>query len=283
MKNICIILVTNKAYIKKAKVTLNRIRKVGNYKGDVVFLIGNDLKDEIKTHNIEKKNTFVKYFPDIDRGGIVEELKKKPTGDGREINKIFQWHKLHCFDIYFKKWKKCFYIDVGMYIFKSIDKILNLDCENKLIAHSDAYPTYERKLKSQFDSKQFPDLYKELYDKYDLESDYFQSGIMLYDTKLIVEQTKNNLLELSNKYINSITNEQGILNIYFNCIKKVWEPIVIKDEQTHYYDYWERFNLKWNNYIMLKYPRTSVRKKLKAYYLKVLKCTFNNIEYKIFL
>jgi len=256
MKDTCIILMTNKAYIEKAKVTLNQLRKIGKYKGDIIFLIGNDLKDEIQNHNIENENTIVKYFPDINRSDLVEILKKKLIGDGREITKVFQWHKLHCFDIYFKQWKKCFYIDVGMYIFKPINRILNLDCDNKLIAHSDAYPTYEWKLKSQFDLKHFPNLYKELYDKYDLEIDYFQSGILLYDTNLIEEQTKNNLLELSNKYINSRTNEQGILNIYFNCIKKAWKPIPVKDGQTYYYDYWERFNLKWHNYIMLKYPKT---------------------------
>jgi hypothetical protein len=40
-----------------------------------------------------------------------------------------------------------------------------------------------------------------------------------------MNDTKGILLELSNKYINSRTNEQATMNIYFNCIKVVWEPI----------------------------------------------------------
>jgi len=140
--------------------------------------------------------------------------------------------------------------------FKPIEKIINLDCTNKIIAHSDAYPTYEWKLKIQFDDKQFPELYKELISNYDMEIDYFQSGILLYDTNIIDDNTKKDILDLSNKYINSRTNEQGIMNLYFNCIKKIWQPVRIKDNDTYYYDYWERDNLKYTNYIMLKYPKT---------------------------
>jgi hypothetical protein len=243
----------NKPYLEKAKYTINELRTVGKYKDDIVLLIGNDLKDE----NIHLENVIIKYFPDIDRSQIVERLRKKPVSfDGREFSKPFQWHKVHIFDAYFKRWKKCLYIDAGMHIFKPIEKIINLDCTNKIIAHSDAYPTYEWKLKIQFDDKQFPELYKELISNYDMEIDYFQSGILLYDTNIIDDNTKKDILDLSNKYINSRTNEQGIMNLYFNCIKKIWQPVRIKDNDTYYYDYWERDNLKYTNYIMLKYPKT---------------------------
>lgn len=253
MSDNCIILMCNKLYLDKAKNTINQIRNIGKYQDDIVLLIGDDLKDE----NINIDNVIIKYFPDIDRSAIIEILKYKPiTSDGREFIKPFQWHKIHIFDTYFKRWKKCMYIDAGMHIFNPIDKIINLDCTNKLLAHSDAYPTFEWKLKLQFNENQFPDLYNELYSKYDLEIDYFQSGILLYDTNIIEENTKDDLLELSNKYINSRTNEQGIMNLYFNCIRKVWKPIKVKDEQIHYYDYWERNNLRYSDYIMLKYPRT---------------------------
>lgn len=252
MSDNCVILMCNKLYLEKAKNTINQLIEIGKYQDDIILLIGNDLKDD----NISIDNVIVKYFSDIDRTAIVEILRKKPIADGREINKVFQWHKVHIFDTYFKQWKKCCYIDAGMHIFNPIDKIMDLDCQNKLIAHSDAYPTFEWKLKLQFDNKQFPELYNELYSTYDLEIDYFQSGILLYDTNIINDNTKNNILELSNKYINSRTNEQGIINLYFNCIKKIWKPIIIKDNEIYYYDYWERNNLKCTDYIMLKYPRT---------------------------
>jgi hypothetical protein len=248
---------TNKPYLEKALDTINQIRKIGLYEKDVVLLIGDDLKDDNNIKNVENYNTIIKYFPEFDRSDIIKELRYKPISlDGREVNKIFQWHKIHCFDVYFKQWKKCLYVDSGMKIFKPIDKIISLDCTNVLLAHSDAYPMYDWKLNVQFDYFYFKDLYNELNEEYDLNIDYFQSGILLYDTNIITDNTKTDLIELSYKYINSKTNEQGVLNIYFNCIKKIWKQIKIKDDETHYYDYWERYNLKCSDYIMLKYPKT---------------------------
>jgi hypothetical protein len=242
----------NEAYLEKAKSTIKQIRKVGKYKGDIVLIIGDDLKDK----NLVIEGVIVKYFPNIEKGHVLELLKDKPISDGREISKVFQWHKIHVFDTYFKQWEKCIYIDAGMHIFKPVGKIVNLKCDNKLLAHSDAYATYEWKLKDQFDNKYFPELYSELYHKYDLERDYFQSGVLIYDTNIIDANTKNELISLSDIYINTKSNEQGIMNIYFNCIKNIWEPIQTNDAKTHYYDCLERFDLKHYNYIMLKYPQT---------------------------
>jgi hypothetical protein len=242
----------DRLYLEKAKNTIKELREIGKYQDDVVLIIGDDLKNE----DIVIDNVIIKHFPNIDRRSIVDILRKKPIFDGREVNKIFQWHKIHVFDVYFKQWKKCLYIDSGMHIFNPIYKIIDLDCTNKLIAHSDAYPTYEWRLNFQFDYIQFPELFKELSSTYNLEIDYFQSTFLLYDTNIIDDDTKNNLLELANKFINSKTNEQGIMNIYFNCTKKIWEPSRIKDEETYYYDFFERNNLRCTNYIMLKYPKT---------------------------
>ena len=142
-------------------------------------------------------------------------------------------------------------------IFNDISKLMNQDCENKLIAHSDSYPTYEWKLSIQFDKIQFPELFEELSNCFNLEIDYFQSTIMLFDTKIILNDTFDELIMLSKKWINSRTNEQAIMNLYFNCCRKVWKPSLIKDNEIYYYDFFERGNLNCHNYIMLKYPKTN--------------------------
>jgi len=261
-KEIVIILVFNKAYLSKAKFTINQIRNIGKYSGDIVCLISTDLLNDINIVENLSNNIIVKYFPEIDRNEIIEKLKQKPIGDGREISKTVQWNKLFLFKNYFKFWKHCFYIDAGMHIFKPMDKILNLDCKNKLLAHSDAYPTYQWVLDCQFNHNQFPEIYYNLILNYDLSIDYFQSGIMLYDTNIIEDNTFNDLVELSKKYFISRTNEQGILNLYFNSDKKIWKQIEIKDNETYYYDYWNRNNLKAEDYIMLKYPKDEYGNKM---------------------
>lgn len=250
----CVILVSNNKYLTKALATIRSIRTAGNYHGEIVLLIGNDLLDNID--NLVRENITVKHFPDLNREQYFELYRQRPVSSGAEIHKAFQFHKLYLFHPWIKdNYDKCFYIDAGMQVYKDLRLIMNQDCSGKLIAHSDAYPTYEWRLKNQFDTG-YLELYQELYDTYDMEIDYFQSTMMVYDTNIIEEDTFNKLVELSNKYLNSRTNDQGILNIYFTLIKKVWQQSQIKDEKTHYYDFWEREALKWYDYIMLKYPRT---------------------------
>ena len=75
--------------------------------------------------------------------------------------------------------------------------------------------------------------------KFNLDSlNYFQTGIMYFDTKIIEESTKKNLLELAEDFPISITNEQGIMNLYFANIKNQYVELIKKiDDYTSYF-YW---------------------------------------------
>jgi hypothetical protein len=61
---------------------------------------------------------------------------------------------------------------------------------------------------------------------------------------------------LAYRYVNCKTNDQGIMNLYFGCMKHQWKQFPIKDEDTYYYDFYERDNLMKTDYIMVKYPQT---------------------------
>lgn len=263
--NSCIITFCNKSHLQKAFGTINQLRISGKYTGDIVLLVGDDLKDlELDP----AYNIIVKYFPTIDRTEVLKKLNGISTSDGRDFNKSFQWHKVYAFDKYFKKWDKCLLIDAGMHTFNPIDKILDLDCSNKIFAHSDAYPyahyrasvedrIQKRNLGHQFEnSERFRNLYDELNTKYNLYVDYFQTGLCLYDTSIIKDGLMEKIFNYADRYINTCTNEQAVLNLIFNCEQNIWVPMPIKDEEIYYYDYFERENLTYDKYIMLKYPQT---------------------------
>lgn len=251
----------NKQYLEKSCVMIRQIREIGLYEGDIVCILSDDLKDHSKL--LKENNVIVKHFKDVDKNKIVNAMRKHPTDKKKKesvkecfpmSSKSIHYHKFYCFHEYFKEnYKKCLYLDVGMQIFKPLDKIINLDCENKILAHSDAYPTYEYKLSDQFDNIIFPELFEELNKIYNLNIDYFQATMFLYDTEIISDDTFDTLVRLSNIYVNSKTNDQAILNIYFNCLLKKWKQIKIKDNETYYYDFYKRFDLIENDYIMLKY------------------------------
>jgi len=140
-------------------------------------------------------------------------------------------------------------LDCGITIFSDVSRIINEARENTLLAHSDAYPTYEWKLHNQFDKNSI-EYFSKLAAKYDLNIDYFQTTIMLYDTKIIEENTYTELLKLLIEYPISITNDQGLIALYFTNIKPYFKQIKTNDETSYFYDYLSRSD--YHNYIMLK-------------------------------
>jgi hypothetical protein len=129
-------------------------------------------------------------------------------------------------------------MDINMNIHHDINALLKELPANKLLARADGYPTYQWKLKSQFDTLHpgFGTLAEDL----DLEiTDYFQTGILYYDTQIVEANTLEEIMSLVKKYPFSKTNEQGILNLYFIFINKMYTELVEVIEDKISYFYWK--------------------------------------------
>lgn len=224
---ICIVFVTNKLYIEKFIKTCKLLITNGEYKGDICLIYGNDLKDIINDYLFIKENKIItKYFEDLIFPEKFYETKKnkKITRGG---TKLFQYHKLHLFNVYFKKWDYIFYMDSTMRIYRDVEPLIECKTPNKLVAHSDAYPDHKWKLKSQFIKN---------VEKYNTNCDYFQTTMMIYDTNIINETTFNDLYNLSIEYDFASNNDQSILALYFICEKNIWEKLPIKKGELYLYD-----------------------------------------------
>lgn len=245
MSNVCCVLLCNKKYFPKFMTTCQQLINNGKYKGDICLVVGDDLQTTINNHKfIINNKIIIKYFPDIKFPDSFYSSMLSLNRPPHWNKKMFQWHKLYLFDVFFKKWEYIFYLDCGIKIFDNIQPIIDCKKENKLLAHSDAYPEYEWKFSNQFDNNH------QLHSEYDLNMDYFQTTIMLYDTNIINDNTFTDLYNLSVKYPISKTNDQGIIALYFTNINKLWEQIPLKKEDTYFYDYLSRD--KNNKYIMTK-------------------------------
>jgi hypothetical protein len=251
MDKYCVVFVCNKNYFDKFVNTCNQLITKGKYKGNICLVIGSDLQGDkvLECDFIRNNNIIIQYFPNIYFTKEFLEVNNKINCGGSNITKRFQWHKLNLFNVFFKKWNYILYLDCGINIFDDISPILEDATNNTLLAHSDSYPTYEWKLNNQFD-KNIADYFSKLNNKYDLNIDYFQTTIMLYDTNIIESDTYDNLLNLSQEYPISRTNDQGIIALYFTNIKPLFKQIKIRNEYTHFYDYLRRS--KENKYIMVK-------------------------------
>lgn len=251
VKEICAVFLCNKAYFNKFIYTYIQLIVNGKYKGNICLIVGDDLRnDELLNCDIIKNNNIiVKYFPNISFSNDFLDIQRKMNRPSFWFKKLFQFHKLHLFNTFFKQWDYIFYLDCGINIFSDVSPILNEITENALLAHSDAYPSYERKLNCQFDKNNI-EYFSKLNNTYNLNIDYFQTTIMLYDTKIITDDTYNNLLNLLMEYPISITNDQGIIALYFTNIQPLFKQIKTHNEFIHFYDYLSRNNN--NKYIMLK-------------------------------
>jgi len=204
-------------------------------------VIGDDLLGNPLLQNalILENKIIIKHFPDIP---FSEECIEAIHDISRErfwFRKRFQYHKLYLFHPWFKQWNYIFYIDCGIKIYSDIQPILDERKPNRLVAHSDAYPTYERKLAINFSSEN-TDLFQRLASTYKLDIDYFQTTIMLYDTAIIHEEIVPRLIRLTEDYPISITNDQGIIALYFTCVEPVFQQIRIRTDELYLYDYFPR-------------------------------------------
>jgi hypothetical protein len=242
MGTLCFVFVCNRAYFERFMYTCSLLVTRGNYHGDICLVIGDDLKDIpiSQLDFIQKHGIIVQHFPDIQFSPEFLRVNNTLTKtDGRNITKRFQWHKLHLFHTFFKRWDYVLYLDCAMTIFADITPILEERREKTLVAHSDAFPTYEWRLRNQFDDT-ITDVFTILNKKYNLDTDYFQTGIMLYDTSLIEEGTFQELIQLMQEYPISTTNEQGILALYFTNIRPCWKPLRIEKDGMYLYDFCRR-------------------------------------------
>lgn len=251
MNDYCVVFTCDKPYFNKFINTCNQLITIGKYNGPICLFIGDDLlNDQLLNHPvIVSNNIYIKHFPNIVFPESFLNVNNNLTStDGRNITKKFQWHKLHLFNSFFKKWQYIFYLDAGITIYDDISPMLKEFKENSIVAHSDAYPTYQRKLHFQFEKNN--EFFAKLDKKYNLNIDYFQTTILLYDTNIIQPDTFINLYNLTLEYPISITNEQGIMALYFTNVFPLFKQISVKNEYTYFYDYMDRnINCK---YIMLK-------------------------------
>lgn len=219
----------------------NELTINGNYKGDIL-IITSLFAPTILIKETRGKNVHILRFKKIKFNKkaeyLLSNLSKKPN---RHVTKNFQWHKLYLFHEKLKKWKYVFYLDINMTIHHDINELLNIKPSNKLLAREDGYPEFKWKLKNQFDSNQA--LYKKLSKNYNLENQkYFQTGLMFFDTSIIKSQTLDEIISLVNKYPISVTNEQGILNLYFMYEKNIYENLIHELGGKITYFYWKLLN-----------------------------------------
>ena len=226
---------------------LNNLTVNGKYSGDLLVITSRFnptflISDIRKNKNIRVIRLKSIRFP----RKVRKDYLSLDTGDqpNRFKTKNFQWFKLNLFNPELKKWKNILYLDINLTIHHDINGIFNIKPKNCMYAKADGYPNYIQPLSSQFDCSH--PLYDELKNNFNLDDlKYFQTGLMYFDTSIIQNQTLDDILKVAIRFPLSKTNEQGILNLFFQSNDEyIYNELPeFLDNQIIYY-YWMVRNKK---------------------------------------
>ena len=259
--NTVFVLVTDQSYFYKATVTINDLRTIGNWNGEIVLItIDFDLEESYKSsHNlIEKK------FPLIDKTYLLSEIGSDgfSNSDKREINKLNQWEKLHVFDDYFLQWKRVVFLDAGLRVLDDVKYLLELEYDNSILAQNDAAPNFrtDQIFKNQlsFDNQEKIELIKMDFGTELFESQHMLNCMWVYDTRILEICNKQQLINAMNKYTLCKTNEMGIMNLLFHFKYKLWKEFPLRASNNKFLFDWCELNhnyfTTWRDYCFIKYP-----------------------------
>ena len=256
----------NRAYYSQFRYTCYLLVTRGQYKGDVILVVGDDLYDTEANRFmydddelVKRYNIIIKYFPDYQFSDAFLQQQKSLARDAYWFEKRFQFHKFNLFDVFFKQWTYIFYMDCGLHIYSDVTPILRERRQNTLLANRDGLdgesaawcapetPAQGLKIGDQF-IKTEPQ-YEVLRQNHETKMPYFQTTVMLYHTDIINEKTVGELRNLLFKYPISITNDQAIIALYFTQVNPHWVQLRRKNDDIYFYDYVRCVD---KDYIMLK-------------------------------
>jgi len=261
MSTVCVTL-CDEPYFHKAIQTIRDIRTVGQWKGDLILItVGFTLAEELsKKYSIQTVS-----FPLVPTEKLREHYQlnplSTPTCDGREYKKCTQWEKLHVFDTYFKQWDRVIFVDAGLRILESLELFLSLEWKGRFLAPDDTWNDENKRFRCQVETINTPHILESLVSSYGdlLDQKYFLNCMFLFDTSLLSNTSKEEMIDIMDKYPLWRTNEMGVMNVFFTFHLKVWTPFPTYAKNGKYLFEWceyNRSNTKWYEYCALKYPAT---------------------------
>lgn len=242
-------------YHPKAVQTIEELRKIGNWTGDVVLIAVDFVPPSVYGCDVLVVNH-------LDTTALLAHYAKHPikSGDDRHRTKLYQWDKFFVFSEYFRKWKRVIFLDAGMRVLDTVSPLLDLPYEGKFLAPDDSDP-YDngRRFRIQVDLDANPEATARLlaeYPKTILEERYFLNCIFVYDTSLLDVVTMDELVDAMNRFPIATCNEMSIMNLILAMKYKVWTPFP-QTVGTKYLFGWNEANytghVEWAMFHFMKY------------------------------
>src|SRR4030042_1332639 len=194
-KDNLLVTLADKNYIEQAKQLFSSVYWNAGWKGDYMLL----------SHEIPEKE--LKWFRD--KGILIRKCKPlSDKGWGSWPPTLLD--KLYLFTSEFKKWGHVIYLDADIIVKASLEELTKTKGISA-ISHFETIMNNLRdmKISSEKDTKRMINLLKEK--QYNLNTPFFNGGVIVFDTNIIKENIFEDLFNL----INFIDSEERMLNVYF--------------------------------------------------------------------
>ncbi len=239
---------SNPKYFERCLRTVRGVRGAGRYLGDVCLVTDQQSRSKYQAALNHDPRLEVVAFDKIDVPSLQTLTAAHPEkASGCAL-------KFNLFRPFFRKWRYVLYIDCGVRVRGPLGPIFATRAPGRLLAHSDAYPEYTRTLRHQFDdgkaaragrsaadTMNVRATFEKLESRFNLDVDYFQSTLMLYDTVLASAESFDAILRLYNNYPIGKLNDQCFLSLYFGNIARRWTQIPLRGPSGQaLYDYHRR-------------------------------------------
>jgi hypothetical protein len=256
-----LVFVANEPYVGRAFQSISSARTIGEWRDDIILM-----GPESLLQLLPFQQSLTQYEVQFVAIPFCPVNSVQPFWDQHKTHENYDYIKTHpyiyqkffAFHTMFKAWDVVFYMDSGCVIQGPLERMKTMCTpRNFLYAHSDSYPFYTyRSLDCQFRFELADaSIKQELESRHNLDIDYFQSTLMIYNTKILEDSTIKRLFELAEKYPMSVRMDQGILNLYWTCERKLWRQMPLQDEVGFLYNFLELKGCKTKDYLILKYPR----------------------------
>ena len=229
-----IALLANEPYLERAKATIVECRERGDWTDDIVLMVPASLVTDVNLlvfATLHKVHLF--QLPARNCNTVIEAWKRN-KGDGSYeymMSRTFIFMKFYFFDVFFKKWDVVFAMDAGMIVFGKL---------------------HTWGLRGQFSFQMLDAPSRLALSEYDLDGDdYFQSCILVYDTRILKKNTVDDLFSLAEQFPGA-RGDQPILNLYFMCKLGLWRQIPLRDQSGFLYDFMARSGFQNTDYRLLK-------------------------------
>lgn len=257
--------VANEVYFQRAIETISEARTKGNWRDAIVLFVPQELASQPRVEEITRYfQVTLNILPSRDLSPILSKWNSGISSTSPETTvsdftyakaRPFIYMKFYMFSTLLRTYDFIFYLDAGCKIQGDLNRFKNVCTDTScLYAHSDAYPRYEWKLRGQFLLEDLPEDERDLFEmRYSLDTDYFQSTLMIFHTKIIQDTTVEELFALAEASPISRRMDQGIFNLYFLCQKALWKQIPLRDSVGFLYDYHSRPGQAPDDYCVLKF------------------------------